>query len=238
MATQPDHLIFAPQLAPRPPPRQPPSHRPAPRRRRASGHPTPTAAAQNGGRSTGILRPLPHPAMHPPPATRHRSRRQSSHRRPTPPAVGGLRPPSARWPLGAGGEPRTRPPSKTQCGTRQGRRDRMSGARDGKRLPPFFPSPLQPLSPSSPFEKRTHSRGKGKKGGPRRESFMFFFSRRVPVYKSGRLIHPIPCPPERGPALEGDGSGLPARSNAARAGCAPRARSPPIRAGPAPRRRG
>ena len=45
---------------------------------------------------------------------------------------------------------------------------------------------------------------------------MFFFSRRVPVYKSGRLIHPIPCPPERGPALEGDGSGLPARSPDAR----------------------
>ena len=109
MATQPDHLIFAPQLAPRPPPRQPPSHRPAPRRRRASGHPTPTAAAQNGGRSTGEGAPLP-----PPPAP-------AAQPAPTPPAIvlpppphfaaeGGSTPFGLR-PLGAGGAERTQPPS-------------------------------------------------------------------------------------------------------------------------------
>ncbi len=139
-------------------PRPPPSPRSRQPTRQNAPQPHGGGAGGADG-STGRGGPLPPPTIAPAASPRPGSRRLSEVRRPTPPAVGGLRPPSARWPLGAGAEPRTRhprldPPACAAqfmgCGSGKVAAYESGGASGFRRFPsspsPQHPPPSPPLS--------------------------------------------------------------------------------------------
>jgi hypothetical protein len=111
------------------------------------------------------------------------------------------------------------------------RRSETGSAVSSSSLSPCDPQTLHHLS------MRTHTRGKGRRRTPRRESFL-----PVLLPQSSRLENrtALSTPSESAlrTALKGSRRRLPAAPTLRGAGRPPRSRSPPIRAGPLPQRQG